>query len=182
MKRRYAQILASPRGMTLIELILVMGLLATVMAIATPKLTSFFAGRRSTEEIRRLLALTRFARSEAIAQSTPMELWVDPRNRAYGLRPQTWNTSSAEEMQTKAQRMGVKVLEYTLADNVELDVVDTQQLDSNGVGIIRYLPDGTIDEGSMTTVGVVDAQQRTVYVTRSLVGAGFTIQDTVEQP
>jgi len=43
------------RGLTLIELILVMGLLAMVMALAAPRLSRFFEGRTLQEEARRLL-------------------------------------------------------------------------------------------------------------------------------
>ena len=76
-------------GMTLIELIVVMWLLATVLALSTPTLSGFFRGRSLQEEGRRLLALTRYARSEAASRCVPMELWIDGAAGQYGLRPQS---------------------------------------------------------------------------------------------
>ena len=77
------------KGMTLIELICVMGILATAMAFSAPMLSRFFAGRTLAEESRRFLALTRFARSEAASQGLSLELRVKPTEGLYGLSPQS---------------------------------------------------------------------------------------------
>ena len=73
--------------MTLIELILVMAVLATLFAVSTPALSGFFAGQRLREEGRRFLALTVAGRNDAIAHAVPYVLRIDPRARTYRLEP-----------------------------------------------------------------------------------------------
>ena len=52
-------------GMTLLELILVMLILSTVLAMAAPSLRGFFTSRRIDDAAAQILALTQFARSQA---------------------------------------------------------------------------------------------------------------------
>ena len=72
-------------GFSLIELIVVMLLLTTLMAIVAPRLTAFFHGRRLDGEARRLWALTRYAREEAITGAVPVKIWLTPDTGSYGL-------------------------------------------------------------------------------------------------
>ena len=67
-----------PAAFTLIELVLVMVLLATLLAISAPTLSRSFKGRALEQEAVRLLAATVYAREEAVSQSLPMTLWIDP--------------------------------------------------------------------------------------------------------
>ena len=150
--------------MTLIELILVMALLVITLTVTTPALSNFFRGRRSQEEARRLLALTRFARSEAISRGTTLELWINPQLKAYGLKPLS---IAADE--------NMKLREYQLADRLEFDI-DSRQLDNRGLGIILYLPDGTIDEGSPDAIGIKESAEGGVMLERAAVGEGYIIR------
>src|SRR5207249_2115896 len=64
---------ASPRlpftcAFTLIELILVMALLAIVLAVSAPALSTFFQGRTLDSEVRRFLSLTRYGQSRAVSE------------------------------------------------------------------------------------------------------------------
>ena len=70
---------------SLIELVVVMLLLATLMAIVAPRLTGFFRGRRLDADARRLWALTRYAREEAITRAVPVRVWVTPGEHRYGV-------------------------------------------------------------------------------------------------
>jgi Tfp pilus assembly protein FimT len=54
--------------MTLLELILVMVILSTVLAMAAPSLRGFFASRRTQDTAAQILALTQLARSQAICE------------------------------------------------------------------------------------------------------------------
>ncbi|MBM4024858.1 MAG: prepilin-type N-terminal cleavage/methylation domain-containing protein, partial [Planctomycetes bacterium] len=56
------------RGMTLLELILVLIILSTVLALAAPSLRGFFASRRIDGAAAQILALTQWARSQAVSE------------------------------------------------------------------------------------------------------------------
>lgn len=71
---------------SLVELVLVMALLVAAMAMVAPNLGGFFRGRRLDHDARRLWALTRHAREQAIAQAVPVEVWIDAAQRRYGLQ------------------------------------------------------------------------------------------------
>src|SRR5262245_50618644 len=74
------------RAFTLIELILVMALLAIVLTVVGTSLGRFFRGRTLDSEARRLLSLTRYGQSRAVADGIPMVLWIDPDQHRYGLQ------------------------------------------------------------------------------------------------
>jgi Tfp pilus assembly protein FimT len=56
------------RRMTLLELILVMAIICTVLAMAAPSLRGFFASRRTHNAAARMLALMKACRSRAISE------------------------------------------------------------------------------------------------------------------
>ena len=64
-------------GFTLLEMIAVLAMLAAVVAISAPSLSQFFRTRKAIEEARRFLALTEFARREAISIGVPIQILVD---------------------------------------------------------------------------------------------------------
>jgi len=71
---------------TLIELILVMAMLLTVLAVAAPSLARFFRGRFLDGEAQRLLATTRYGQSRAVSEGVPILLWMNSDSNQYGLR------------------------------------------------------------------------------------------------
>ena len=95
---------------TLAELILVMALLGVVLGVAAPALGRFFQGRTLNSEARRFLGLTHYAQSRAVAEGIPMVLWLDPRERTYGLQAE----SSYEENDPRA-------IQFTLADGIVIE-------------------------------------------------------------
>src|ERR1041385_1056727 len=99
------------RAFTLIELMIVMALLLIVVSVAFPSLKNFFRGRNLDSEARRVLSLTRYAQSRAISEGVPMVLWIDARQRTYGLQAQTGYTVTDS-----------KAIEYDLAEGLEIEV------------------------------------------------------------
>jgi len=155
------------RAMTLIELIVVMGLLATVMAFSAPVLSRFFRGRSLTEEARRVLALTRYGRSEAISRSVPMELWINASVGSYGLRAQAGYESEDTG----------KPVEFDLSEGLSFEVA-AEALDENGNARILFQPDGAIDEESLETLRIRNsAQGETIEIAKTDPIAGYTIGD-----
>lgn len=147
--------------MTLIELIVVMALLATIFTMAAPKMSAFFRGRALTEETRRFIALTKLARSEAVSRSVPVELWVDPELGAYGLRALVEYASES-----------YAPTEWLLADTIAFDIGDVE-LDEYGHVTMVFLPDGTIDEGSLAALRIVQEKNRAVDIKQAAYGLGY---------
>ena len=98
------------RAFTLVELILVMALLGVVLGVGAPALGRFFQGRTLNSEARRFLGLTHYAQSRAVSEGIPMVVWIDPEERAYGLRAET----SYLEIDPRA-------VEFTLADGIVIE-------------------------------------------------------------
>lgn len=97
---------------TLIELILVMALLTVVTSLAAPQLARFFKGRGLDSEARRFLSLTRYAQSRATGEGVPMVLWMDEKERRYGLTRQSGFERREDE----------SAVEYELGKDVVMEV------------------------------------------------------------
>lgn len=156
------------RGLTLIELIVVMAMLAAVMAISTPVLSRFFKGRTLEEEARRFLALTRYARSEAISRSVLMELWISPKLGVYGLSPQ-----AGYEFDDR------KPVEFRLADGLSFDVESTV-LDEREEAKIWFWPDGSIDVESLIEIHIEQDDGEMIEIVQAGFGMGYFVRDIEE--
>ncbi len=159
----------SDKGITLMELIFVMALLATVMAIATPTFSRFFGGRTLEEESRRFLALTRYARSEAISRSVMTELWIDPSSGRYGLNSQEKSVSN-----------NAWPLEFSLADGLRF-YVDESVLQENRKVTILFWPDGSIDGESLQEVCIQRDEEDNIRIMQADFGMGYFIEDTSDE-
>jgi len=76
------------RGFTLLELVLVMVIVCTVLAMAAPSLGGFFASRRTADAAAQIVALTGLARSQAIVEGRTYRLNFDTDAGAYWLTVQ----------------------------------------------------------------------------------------------
>ena len=153
------------KGITLIELICVLAILSAVMAASAPRLAQFFAGRSLAEECRRFLALTRYARSEAVSSSVIMELWLNPGSGMYGLRPQV-----------EYSNKGKKPVEFQLAEDFSFHL-DAETLDNQGMGRIVFWPDGAIDEASLDELSICKGEEEMVKIVKADIGMGYVIKD-----
>jgi type II secretion system protein H len=135
---------------TLIELILVMALLVIVIGVAMPSLKGFFQGRNLDSEARRFLSLTRYGQSRAVSEGVPMVLWMDPKQRTYGLQEE----SAYTEVDNKAVNFELgKDLDIEVADvPVQSGVLGQTQPAGRNLPMIRFLPDGFISEISPQSV------------------------------
>jgi len=155
-------------GMTLLELICVMALLATVMAFSAPAFSGFFKGRSLMEESRRFLSLTRYARSQAISRSVIMELWIQPGSGDYGLSPQV-------EYGEKAKYP----IQYHVAEGLAFEV-EEGVLDQEGRANILFWPDGAIDETSLKSLFIREGQEE-VEIAQTDIGMGYSLKDESEK-
>jgi type II secretory pathway pseudopilin PulG len=74
------------------ELILVLVIITIVLAIATPSLRGFFAGRQTADASLTMLSLTKWAQTQAISQGCPCRVNVDTRSGEYWLTVQEAGT------------------------------------------------------------------------------------------
>lgn len=162
---------AALRGFTLVELVVVMTLLVTVIALASPSLAGFFRGRAVEAEARRFMSLTRFGQSRAASEGIPMILWMDTTQRTYGLEAD----SSFTDEDSKA-------LEYTLDGNVTAEIGATDStsgaITSNtlfgnntvtssrhaSLPHIRFEPDGGVSESSPESFRLMDRDGGSLWV------------------
>jgi prepilin-type N-terminal cleavage/methylation domain-containing protein len=75
-------------GFTLLELIVVLGLIGVLLGLAAPSLRGFFASRQTADAAAQVLALTQLAGSRAAAQGSVYRLNVDSQTGTYWLTVQ----------------------------------------------------------------------------------------------
>jgi len=73
------------RGFTLIELILVLGVLALGAAMAAPSLSRFSRGRQALDGAAHLLAVMQYAQNQAVSSASPYRLHLDSAASKYWL-------------------------------------------------------------------------------------------------
>lgn len=153
------------RGFTLIELIFVMAVLATVLAYAAPILSDFVRGRSLREETRRFLALTRYGRSEAISSSAPLKLWIDPESGDYGIEP--FPGYSVDDG---------KKIEWKLNEDLSFKINASATGKDRRV-IIIFRPDGSIDSESVERIEIESRGGESLSIERAASKLEYTLQN-----
>lgn len=138
-------------GFTLIELVLVMAILIIVLSVTAPMLTTFFRGRTLDAEARRFLSLTRYAQSRAVAEGLPMTLWIDPKQRTYGLEIQSGYVDNDDYASTYTleRDLDIEVKQSRVATTARTTM--TTKKTANEL-MIRFTPDGFIGESNPESV------------------------------
>lgn len=153
---------------TLIELILVLGLLAAVLGVTAPSLSRFFGGRALTEETRRFVALTQHGSNQAISEGVPMVMWIEPALGEYGLRPEVGYPTNRQNS-----------VRYHVHDDLALEIEATtlNQLNTTQTPSILFLPDGSISENSLYSVLIKDRREGMKRVAQSYNRLSFEVRD-----
>jgi type II secretion system protein H len=154
---------------TLIELIFVLALLVIITSIAVPRMSGFIRGRALDSESRQLMALMHAAQSRAVSEGMPMMLWIDASGGQYGLSEET----SGKEGDAKAETL-------TLDGTLKIAALNTGTGESTTFGnlpAIRFLPDGTVDEGSPQTVQLADQDGFGRWLVEASNRTGYEISD-----
>lgn len=170
------------RAFTLIELILVMALLVIVVGVSMPSLKGFFKGRDLDSEARRFLSLTHYAQSRAVSEGVPMELWINPQLKSYGLRAQAGYLESDG-----------KAVEYQLREDLTFEVsappaitqtgelnTGTANTEAAGGGMavekMRFYPDGFIGDKSPAQVIIRQTEDDAVAIAQSASRLNYEIR------
>ena len=161
-------------GFTLIELILVMTLLAFASALVAPNLASFFRGRGLDQEARRLLSLTSYAHSRAVAEGVPIELWFDEPNGIYGATIRAG--FSAEDPRAVEYALDPEItLILEVEERLEEPYELTETFDSAPDVAVVFQPDGLIEPGSATLLRLVRHDGEELIVALDRLGTAFEI-------
>ena len=157
-KRQYG----SSGGFTLLELILVMVILSTVLAMAAPSLRGFFGSRKTHDEAARLLALTQFARSQAISEGIIYRLNFDTNERTYWLTSQ--QKGVFEELETEFGYV------FTFPSDITVELEDVDKDDDEM--FFKFTPQGTVTAG---TIRLIDRRGLVLEITCPTVTESFSI-------
>jgi len=158
------------RAFTLIELILVMALLVVAVSIVTPHMSEFIRGRGLDNEGRRIAAVAHAAQARAISEGMPIMLWLDVKQGRYGIEEETPGKNGDSDAQN-----------FAADENVQLAVA------SVGVGTtvtfknlpaIRFLADGSVDEGSPSVVQLRDSGGHSLWFAESSNQRGYEVRDS----
>ncbi len=138
------------RAYTLLELVLVLAIIAVTVAAAAPVLSNFARGRRVEEAARQFVALTHWARSQAINDGVTYQLVIDVAAGSWRLNVQDGGANDAGSDATFVQASGPFGRVYTAPEGVE---IQTELPMVNGQQAITFDPTGRCDTGVIHFVG-----------------------------
>ncbi len=149
---------------TLIELVLVLALLATILAVSAPSLSRSFHGRNLDGQAALVLAAIEYARSEAISQGIPMTVWIDTNTETFGVQASSgYDGIAARE---KA---------WTLHPEVRFDSTPINN-DGNGHSLAAtFQPEGTLDATSVDEIRLAHKSGERITVAQTDDGDGYEI-------
>jgi prepilin-type N-terminal cleavage/methylation domain-containing protein len=142
----------SYKGFTLLELVLVMVILSTVLAMAAPSLRGFFASRQTQDAAAQILSLTQLARSRAVCEGTAYRLNLDDKQGEYWLTSQ--QSGAFEKLKTDFGQV------FTLPKDTVLELEGVEQDQSET--FIAFTPQGTT---TAATIRLIDRRGQAVVIT-----------------
>jgi len=159
------------RAFTLVELVLVMALLCVILGIASPSLSRSFHQRNLKQEATRLLAVTEYARDEAISQGVPMVVWIDSEGGLFGARAKAGYESA-----------GARPKDFKLTDGLHFEM-EKNSLPASGTNdAVEFEPDGTLDSSSQPAFDIADQSDFSIEVARNNDATGYEIVPDGVQP
>ena len=157
------------RAFTLIELILVMALLVIITSLALPRMAKFIRGRSLDSESRQLMALMNFAQSRAVSEGMPMMLWINAPAGTYGMAAETSGKNGDAQAETLTVDSALQIAALRTGTGAAATF--------NNLPAIKFLPDGTIDEGSPQTVKLTDSDGFGRWLVELPTRTGYEIDD-----
>lgn len=159
-------------GFTLIELILVMALIVIAISITGPMLSDFFKGRTLDAEARRFVALTRYGQSRAVSEGVPMVLWIDDKQRTYGLEIEAGyveEDTGAKEFELE-EGLEIEVVRSTIATATVVRNASANQLQ------IRFTPDAFLADSNPDAVILRDAKKNESWIMPNRNNLGYEVR------
>ena len=135
---------AQGHGFTLLELVLVMVVICTVLAMAAPSLRGFFASRRGADAAAGLVAVTQYARTQAVAEGRPYRLNLDAKAGTFWLTAQ--QGGDYVTLQTEFGRV------FPFPGGIQVDM-SVDGADPNTT-YVSFFPDGRTEPATITLTGL----------------------------
>jgi len=159
-----------------------MALLVIVIAVSAPSLSRFMRGRTLDSEARRFVSLTRYGQSRAVSEGVPVVLWINTRQGSYGLRQEAGyfeqDAKAVDFLLGKDLRLEVAGLPAQLGPLAQARA--SRQTDPNSP-MLRFPPDGFIDETSPQSVVIRDQSGESIWITQSRNRLNYEIHTNVLQ-
>jgi len=130
-------------GFTLLELVLVMVLICTVLAMAAPSLRGFFASRQTQDAAAYIVALAGLARSQAVSEGRVYRLNFDAEAGTYWLTAQ--REGAFERLATEFGRT------FRLPEGCELELDFAVGEDSSEH--VEFHPTGRVEPATIRLTG-----------------------------
>jgi prepilin-type N-terminal cleavage/methylation domain-containing protein len=131
---------------TLVELMLVLVLIAVAVSRVAPRMSDFIRGRALPMEAQRLMALMHAGQARAVSEGMPIVLWMDEKNGNCGL-----------ELEMTPKGGDPKAEDVSVSEGIQISAAfkgSAAMTKFNNLPAIRFLPDGTIDQGSPQTINL----------------------------
>lgn len=135
---------------TLIELVLVMGIITLMVTIIAPSLSAFATGRKTQYAASQIISLAKYARSQAVNEGALYRMTFDTSKRTVSLAVQQDGGQFAEATSSLGNQI-------ELADGLTLRTDLTAQ--PNGGTYVDFHPDGRTGDGPVH-VWITDKQGR----------------------
>jgi len=156
-----------------------MAVLSVVLAVSAPSLSRFFKSRGLESEARRFMALTRHAQSRAVSEGVPMVLWLEPKQRLYGLNADTsfvekdpmaeqFNVDETVEVEVWLSSEAIQASETSLFKNEKQTATELHTL--------RFNPDGFVSLSSPEAVIFRQGEEHELWVAQSRNRLNYEIQ------
>jgi len=171
----------SRRGFTLIELVVVMVLLGIAAALVAPHMAGFFQGRVLNSEARRMLAVTHYGQSRAVAEGVPVLLWINSKQSSYGLITQS-STTDPDDRSSTFTVDPTLTLETSAPNPAPTSEDEDERLGvPNNLPAIRFMPDGLFDPASVTKIVIRQGAQAALELVPSANRLGYEILPAATQ-
>lgn len=168
-------------GFTLVELLLVLALLVILLAIAAPAISQSFKHQALKDETTRLLALTEYARSEAVSQGVPMVVWIDSQNQGCGVKAKSGfdslSASSPSRSGTGTNAVVCRDKEFALAQGMRFELGNARVGRDGQSVLAEFTAEGTPSDSSLGWVRIVDRAEKSMDLVLSEDGWGYEIAE-----
>ena len=158
---------ASATGFTLIELILVMLILTTILGMAGPSLRGFFSRHQIDDTAARIIALTQFARSQAICEGRTYRLNFDESRKTYWLT--VLDQGAYRDLYTEWGRV------FMLAPDISMQLWDLDR-----EGLRHYVEFSALGRTTPGTIQLIGPKGRTRNVMCRSATEAFAVWDDRE--